>query len=73
VGQIEVGESYFEARRVKGKRGRGARGKTIIFGLLKRGNNVYTEIIEKCDRKTLHAIIKDKISINSVINSDGWR
>ena len=36
VGQIEVDESYFGARRVKGKRGRGARGKTIVFGLLKR-------------------------------------
>ena len=73
VGQIEVDESYFGARRVKGKRGRGARGKTIVFGLLKRGDKVYTEIIEKCDSKTLHAIIKDKTSIDSVINSDGWR
>jgi hypothetical protein len=27
VGQIEVDESYFGARRVKGNRGRGARGK----------------------------------------------
>jgi hypothetical protein len=35
VGQIEVDESYFGARRVKGKRGRGARGKIIVFGLLK--------------------------------------
>ena len=41
VGQIEVDESYFGARRVRGKRGRGARGKTIVFGLLKRGNEVY--------------------------------
>ena len=29
VGQIEVDESYFGARRVRGKRGRGAKGKTI--------------------------------------------
>ena len=35
IGQIEVDESYFGARRVRGKRGRGARGKTIVFGLLK--------------------------------------
>ena len=45
VGQIEVDESYFGARRVHGKRGRGARGKTIVFGLLKRGDKVYTEIV----------------------------
>lgn len=42
-GQVEVDESYFGARRVRGKRGRGASGKTIIFGLLKRDGKVYTE------------------------------
>jgi hypothetical protein len=36
--------------------------KIIVFGLLKRGDKVYTQIIEKCDRKTLQAIIKDKTS-----------
>ena len=35
-GEIEVDESYFGGRR-KGKRGRGAGGKTPVFGLLKRG------------------------------------
>ncbi len=34
--QIEVDESYFGARRVRGKRGRGASGKTIVFGIYKR-------------------------------------
>ena len=38
--RIEVDESYFGARRVRGKRGRGALGKTIVFGLLKRGDKV---------------------------------
>ena len=32
-GEVEIDESYFGARRVRGKRGRGARGKTIVFGL----------------------------------------
>jgi transposase len=35
-GEIEVDESYFGGRR-KGNRGRGAGGKTPVFGLLKRG------------------------------------
>jgi len=34
-GEVEVDESYFGARRVRGKRGRGARGKTPVVGLLK--------------------------------------
>ena len=50
-------ESYVGTRRVLGKRGRGASGKTIVFGLLKRDDKVHTQIIKKCDRTTLHAII----------------
>jgi len=73
VGQIEVDESYFVARRVRGKRGRGALGKTIVFGLLKRGDKVYTEIVPNCKSATLQRIIKGKTGIDSVIHSDGWR
>jgi transposase len=32
-GDVELDESYFGARRVRGKRGRGASGKTIVFGI----------------------------------------
>jgi hypothetical protein len=42
---IEVDESYFGAWRVRGKRSRGTLGKTIVLGLLKRGDKVYTEIV----------------------------
>jgi transposase-like protein len=69
VGQIEVDESYFGARRVRGKRGRGARGKTIVFGLLKRGDKVYTEIVPNCKSATLQKIIKGKTDVGSVIHS----
>ena len=60
VGQIEVDESYFGARRVCGKHGHGARGKTIVFGLLKQGDQVYTEIVQNCKSATLQRIIKAK-------------
>jgi len=45
IGEFEADESYFGARHVKGKRGRGASGKTIVFGLYKRDGKVYTEIV----------------------------
>ena len=32
-GEVEVDESYFGPKRVRGKRGRGAGGKTIVFGI----------------------------------------
>jgi len=44
-GEVEVDESYFGARRVRGKRGRGAKGKIPVVGLLKRGGKVYTQVI----------------------------
>jgi len=34
-------ESFFGPRRVRGKRGRGAGGKTIVFGIFKRNGSVY--------------------------------
>jgi len=52
-GDIEIDESFFGARRVKGKRGRAASGKTIVFGLLKRNGKVYTKIVPNCSRATL--------------------
>jgi transposase len=72
-GEVEVDESYFGARRVRGKRGRGASGKTIVFGLLKRDGKVYTEIVPDCKKVTLQAIIRGRISPEAVIHSDGWR
>ena len=72
-GEIEVDESYFGARRVRGLRGRGARGKTIVFGLFKRQGRVYTEIVPDCSRATLQGIIRGRVDPESVIHSDGWR
>ena len=36
-GEVELDESYFGVRRVRGIRDRGARGKTPVFGMLKQG------------------------------------
>lgn len=72
-GEIEVDESYFGARRVRGKRGRGAKGKTPVVGLLKRNGKVFTQIIENCKRKELMPIIKGKILEESTIYTDGWK
>jgi transposase len=73
VGEIELDESYFGARRVRGKRGRGASGKTIVFCLLKRDGKVYTKIVPDAKKATLQAIIRGKVDINSIIHTDGWK
>ena len=41
--------------------------------MLKRGDQVYTEIVPNCKSATLQRIIKGKTSIDSVIHSEGWR
>lgn len=73
TGEVEVDESYFGARRVRGVRGRGARGKTIVFGLIKRGGRVYTQVVKNCSVNTLLPIIKDKIDIDSTVYTDGFK
>ncbi len=72
-GEFELDESYFGAKRVRGKRGRGAAGKTPVFGLLKRDGNVYVQIVKNCSRAELMPIIQGKILEGSTIHTDGWK
>ena len=48
-------------------------GEIKVFGLLKRGDKLYTEIIPDCSANTLSGIIRGKASIDSIIHSDGWK
>ena len=68
-GKIEVDESYFGGKR-KGKRGRGAAGKVPVFGLLKRGGRVYTQIIPDAKANTLMPIMRDRILPDSIVYTD---
>lgn len=72
-GHVEADESYFGPRRVKGKAGRGAGKKTIVFGICKRHGKVYTEVVEICERHTILAAIRGKVDLRSVIHSDGFK
>ncbi|MBN1257797.1 MAG: IS1595 family transposase [Planctomycetes bacterium] len=73
AGEVEIDESYFGARRVRGVRGRGAGGKHIVFGLIKRGGKVYTQVVKNCSASILMPIIKDKVAPDSVIYTDGFK
>lgn len=71
-GVIELDESYFGPHRVRGKVGRGCGGKTIVFGLLKRGDKVYTAIVPNAGKAALQAVIRGRAELNSVLHTDGW-
>ena len=67
VGETEVDESYFGAKRVRGFRGKLKRGrgtlKQPVFGILKRDGRVYTEIVPNCKKRHYKLLLKEK-SIN---------
>jgi transposase len=71
-GELELDESYFGGVR-KGKRGRGAAGKTPVFGILKRGGKVYTQMVSDTKSSTLMPIIRDKIKPDSIVYTDCYR
>ncbi len=73
--EAEMDEAYFGAKRLKGvpgKRGRGTH-KQPVFGIYERNGRVYTEMVPNCNKKTLQAIIRGKVSTETVIHTDKWR
>jgi transposase len=71
-GFIELDESYFGGVR-KGKRGRGAAGKVAVFGILKRGGKVFTQIVSNTKSETLMPLISRKIALDSVVYTDSYK
>ncbi|MDR0437920.1 MAG: IS1595 family transposase [Bacteroidales bacterium] len=72
-GEIELDESYFGAKRVRGKGGRGASGKTPVFGMLKRDGRVYTQIVKNCTVAELMPIIRGKADPSATVYTDGFK
>ena len=70
---VEIDESYFGPRRQRGKRGRGARGKIVVLGLLKRNGKVYAQIIPDASREEILPIIRATVRSGADIYTDGWR
>ena len=71
-GEVEADESYFGGHR-KGKRGRGAAGKTAVFGLLKRNGKVYTVAVPNTQTATLLPIIREQVTPDSIVYTDCYK
>ena len=71
-GEVEAAESYFGGHR-KGKRGRGAAGKTAVFGLLKRNGKVYTVAVPNTQTATLLPIIREQVTPDSIVYTDCYK
>lgn len=65
-GEVEIDESYLGPRRVRGKRGRDAVGKTIVFGVFPRNGHVYTEIVPDVRKATLRKAIRGRVWLDTI-------
>lgn len=71
-GIVEIDETYIGGKQ-KGKRGRGASGKSIVFGMMEKNGNVMTKIVDNVKAKTLHPLIESNIEKGSEIQTDELR
>lgn len=68
-GTVEADETYVGGVR-KGKRGRGAAGKTVVFGMIERQGNVMTHVVPNVRRKTLQPLIEANVEPGSTMHTD---
>jgi len=71
-GEIEADESYFGGKR-KGNRGRGAGGKTIVYGILERGGKVSVSIVRDVSGESLLNETIKKVRRGSIVYTDKWK
>lgn len=71
AGVGEADERYFGGTR-KGRRGRGAAGKVVVFGLVKAGK-VSTAIVPTAHTDTLLPILRQHVQPDSIVYPDAFR
>lgn len=69
-GHIELDEAYVGGKRSGGKRGRGAEGKTIVFGMKEREGRMTTEIIPNVKKVTLRDATLRNVEAGSTVSTD---
>ena len=75
TGHVEVDETYVGGRRKgreQGFTGRGAKGKTIVMGILERDGELYTKVVPNASRKSLIPPIFERIKAGTTISTDEW-
>lgn len=68
-GHVEMDEAYVGGRR-PGKRGRGAAGKTIIFGAKERGGRIHAEPIPDIKSETLREVVSRTVRPGAIVSTD---
>jgi transposase-like protein len=66
---VEVDETYVGGKR-KGKRGRGAAGKTAVIGLVERRGKVYAQPVSRIDADTLQTVVRNHVAKGARVVTD---
>ncbi len=74
TGHIEVDEAYLGGKRpkIKGFTGRGAKGKTVVMGMLERDGELFTKVVPTAGRKSLIPPIVERLKKGTRISTDEW-
>ena len=72
TGEVEIDESYFGGRR-KGKRGRGAEGKTAVLGIVERNGKLEVRTIPNAKGKTILPIVSENVAREAMVYTDEYR
>jgi transposase len=68
-GDVEIDETMVGGRH-EGKRGRGAEGKTVVFGMLQRDGDVMANVVPNVKRSTLEPIIEANVEEGATVHTD---
>ena len=71
-GDVEADETYIGGKR-SGPRGRGAEGKTVVFGMLERGGEIMTKVVPDVKKQTLLQHVHDNVEKGSTVHTDELR
>ncbi len=71
-GDVESDETYIGGKRA-GTRGRGADGKTIVFGMAERDGDIMAKVVPNVKKRTLLPIIEKNVKPGSTVHTDELR
>ena len=71
-GTVEADETYIGGKR-RGKRGRGAEGKTPVFGIHKREGDVMAKAVENTKASTVMSVMREHVRIGANLMTDEYR
>ncbi len=67
--RVEIDETYVGGKHA-GVRGRGARGKTAVFGMVQRQGNIKAKIVDNVKCTTVLPLIAENVSKKAIISTD---